>query len=287
MCTEKYVSPFTDFGFKLLFGTPANKEFLMAFLNSILDCKSPIEDISYDNTEVFGKTLDDRRAVYDLYCRTEDGSHIIVEMQNAYQRYFLDRTIYYSTFPIQAAARKGEWNYRLPPVYTVAFLNFSMDDYLGNPDYKHVCRLTDLDSHRVIYDKLTYIYLEMPKFNKDIDDLHGYADQWMYIIKNLEKLNEKPARFREKVYERFFRAAEIARFSLEQRTAYETSLKIMRDYNNTISSAEYKGYSAGKEEGMEEGSKMKAIEIARNLKRLGIPTDEIARATGLPESEII
>lgn len=305
MCTERYVSPFTDFGFKLLFGTPTNKEFLIAFLNSILDCDSPIADISYNNTEVFGKAPDDRKAVYDLYCETADGSHIIVEMQNAYQRYFMDRTIYYSSFPMQAAARKGQWDYQLPPIYTVAFLNFCMDEFIDEPGYKHVGRIVDLETNNVLYRKLTYIYLEMPKFNKDIDDLDSCADSWMYIIKNLVQLNEKPARFRDKVFERFFRAAEIARFSPEERQAYETSLKIMRDYNNTVSSAEYKGFQRGHSEGLEEGiekgmaqgiekgiaqgieegiekgEKRKAITIARKLRQLGMSDKEICETTDL------
>lgn len=302
MCTERYVNPFTDFGFKLLFGTPANKEFLIEFLNSILDCEERIVDISYNNTEVFGKTPEDRRAVYDLYCSTDDGSHIIVEMQNAYQRFFMDRTVCYSSFAMQAAARRGEWDYRLPKIYTVAFLNFSMDEYVGDPAYKHTVRLTDTETKKVFFDKLTYIYLEMPKFNKELDCLDGFADCWLYVIKNLALLNERPVELRDKVFERFFRAAEIAKFSPEQRVAYETSLKIMRDYNNTVKSAEEKGETRGREEGREEGleeglKKGRAegraegrtemsLKIARNLIALNFPLEEIALATGLSEREI-
>lgn len=310
MCTEKYINPFTDFGFKLLFGTPANKEFLIGFLNAILDAPQEIVDISYNNPEVFGKRPDDRRAVYDLYCTTADGSHIIVEMQNAYQRYFQDRTIYYSSFLMQAASKKGEWDYRLPPIYTVAILNFNMDRYLGSPEFKHVVKLADVKTGEVFFDNLTYIYLEMPKFNKDVDDLHGYADSWMYIIKNMVLLDEKPAKFRERIFTRFFQAAEIARFTPEERAAYETSLKVMRDYNNTVRSAAEKGLAEGRAEGraeglaeglekglaegraeglaegLEKGQKAKALEIARRLKGLGMPAAEIAQTTALPISEI-
>lgn len=282
MCTERYVYPFTDFGFKLLFGTPANKEFLIVFLNSLLKDEEDIVDISYNNTEIFGKSPDDRKAVYDLYCETSKGSHIIVEMQNAYQRYFLDRTIYYSSFPIQAVAKRGKWDYNLPPIYTISFLNFRMTEYIDNPAFKHVVRLMDVETHQIFYNKLTYIYLEMPKFDKKIEDLHSLEDNWLYIIKNLAKLEAKPKEFRDKVFERFFRVAEIARFSSEQRMAYEASLKNMRDYNNTIISAEELGF----EKGCAEGANTKAIDIARNLLKLGMPIHEIASATGLKESEI-
>lgn len=298
MCKERYVSPFTDFGFKLLFGTPANKEFLIQLLNALLDTPVPIVNISYNNTEVFGKPPDDRKAVYDLYCTTADSSHIIVEMQNAYQRYFLDRTVYYSSFAMQAAAKKGQWDYRLPPIYTVAFLNFCMDEYADTPAYKHVSKLMDTETNRVFYDKLTYIYIEMPKFDKDIDDLQGHAETWLYIIKNLALLDDKPSVLRGKVFERFFREAEIARFSPEKRLAYETSLKIMRDYNNTVTSAEWKGEVKGRAEGLAEGRAEGRAEgiaegmdrakedIARKLISLGLSDSDIIAATGLSKEEI-
>ncbi|MDE6650153.1 MAG: Rpn family recombination-promoting nuclease/putative transposase, partial [Muribaculaceae bacterium] len=128
MCTEKYVYPFTDFGFKLLFGSAENREFLISFLNSLLGRDDEIVEITYRNTEMFGISADDRKAVYDIYCETSSGDHLIVEMQNAYQRYFLDRTIFYSSFPMQEAAKKGDWDYRLPSIYTVSFTNFAMPD---------------------------------------------------------------------------------------------------------------------------------------------------------------
>lgn len=281
MCTERYVNAFTDFGFKLLFGTPANREFLIEFLNSILNLENRIVNITYNNTEVFGKSADDRKAVYDLYCTTEDGSHIIVEMQNAYQRFFMDRTIFYSSFPIQAAAKQGEWSYQLPHIYTIAFLNFNMSEYVGEPGYKHVVQLMDVDTKRVFFDRLTYIYLEMPKFNKTESDLQGKTDAWLYAIKNLSLLNERPQALRDKVFQRFFRAAEIAHFSPEQRIAYETSLKNMRDYNNTVRSAEERGIEKGIAMGREEGREEERLLIAQSMKEQGIDMDTIRRITGI------
>lgn len=293
MCTEKYVYPFTDFGFKLLFGSAENKEFLISFLNSLLDRDDEIIDITYRNTEMFGMSAADRKAVYDLYCVTSTGEHLIVEMQNAYQRYFLDRTVFYSSFPMQEAAKKGDWDYRLPSIYTVSFTNFVMPGTECDPDFKHVVKLADIATGRVFYDKLTYIYLEMPKFNKELGELESLSDHWLYVIKNLAKLDEKPRELRAKIFERFFKVAEIAGFSHEQRMAYEGSLKNMRDYANTISAAEEKGLKKGREEGMEEGMEMGRAEgmeklkaTARYLKSIGLATNDIIAATGLTESEL-
>ncbi len=294
MCTERYIYPFTDFGFKLLFGTAANKEFLISFLNSLLDRNDRIVDINYKNTEKLGLTPDDRKAVYDLYCETDDGTHLIVEMQNAYQKFFVDRTIFYSTFPMQEAAKKGRWDYELPPVYTVSFLNFVMPDNVFDTNFKHVIRLADVETHRVPTDKLTFIYLEMPNFNKEITELETLSDNWMYVIENLARLDQKPPQLRDKIFKRFFEVAEIARFSPEERLAYETSLKIMRDYENTINSAEEKGLNKGIEKGRAEGiEKGRAEGIAqeraasiRMMYDLDIPVETIAAKYGLSIAEI-
>ena len=166
------------------------------------------------------------------------------------------------------------------------------------PGLQARCPLVDLDTNRVLYDKLTYIYLEMPKFNKVVDDLSGFTDCWLYIIKNLAKLDEKPKALRDRVFERFFKVAEIANFTTQQRTAYEASLKSMRDYNNTITSAEDKGIQKGLEqgraegraeglaEGINEGARNKSFEIARNMLKLGLPISDVAAVTGLSEDDL-
>ena len=300
MCKEKYISPFTDFGFKRLFGSEANKEFLISFLNSLIDDPDKIVDISYENVEKFGMSADERKAVFDLYCTTESGAHIIVEMQNAYQRYFMDRTIYYSSFPMQEVAKSGAWDFRLPKIYTIAILNFNMSEYHDTPECKHVAKLTDVGTGKVFYDKLTYIYLEMPKFNKEIDQLESDYDRWMYVIKNMNNLEEYPERLKEKIFKAFFKKAEIYAFTRDERIAYELSLKAYRDYNNTISSAEWlgekkgleKGLEKGREEGREEGLKegeaigveKGKIEIAKKMLLRGMSAEDVAEMTGIDPS---
>ena len=96
----KYINPFTDFGFKKIFGEEASKPLLIDFLNSLLP-ESKIVDLTLKDKERLGKSEGDRKAVYDIYCQNVDGERIIVELQKAKQKYFKDRTIYYSSFPIQ------------------------------------------------------------------------------------------------------------------------------------------------------------------------------------------
>lgn len=98
---ERFINPFTDFGFKKLFVTEFNKELLIDFLNQVLGDRERIHDLTYLNTENLGSTATDRKAIFDLYCENEKGERFIIEMQNVEQQYFKDRSIFYSTFPIQ------------------------------------------------------------------------------------------------------------------------------------------------------------------------------------------
>ncbi|RYE27184.1 MAG: Rpn family recombination-promoting nuclease/putative transposase, partial [Sphingobacteriaceae bacterium] len=109
----KYINPFTDFGFKKIFGEEASKPLLIDFLNALLPIQHKIANLSFKNTEQLGQTDLDRKAIYDIYCETDKGEKFIVELQKAKQNYFIERTVYYSTFPIREQAEKGEWNYNL------------------------------------------------------------------------------------------------------------------------------------------------------------------------------
>ena len=143
---ERYISLLTDFGFKRIFGTAPNKELLINFLNSLFDGKQVIKDVKYLNTEHFGDNASARKAIFDVYCEGDDGEKFIVEMQNAYQDFFKDRSLFYSTFPIREQAKKSaEWDFKLSRVYTVALLNFDMkEDAFDKKEITHTVKLCDI-----------------------------------------------------------------------------------------------------------------------------------------------
>lgn len=279
---ERYINFYTDFAFKRLFGTEINKELLISFLNSLLVGEEKITDITYLNTEHFGSLEHYRRAVFDVYCVNDKGEYFIVEMQKAEQQFFKDRSIFYSTFPIQEQAPKGkEWNYSLKSVYTIGILNFCFDD--NDPDYyHHEVKLTDMRSKKVFYDKLTYIYLEMPKFNKRLDELETPMDKWLYSIRHLPELLEKPHIMEEEVFTRLFEQAEIAHFTPQEMHEYNESLKVYWD-NYSVNKAQFdKGLAQGREEGIAENK----IFTAMTMKKKGFDTATISDITGLPVDEI-
>lgn len=288
---ERYINPYTDFGFKKLFGTELNKDLLISFLNALLKEKPEITDLTYLNTEHLGEGITDRKAVFDVYCQLTDGSRIIVEMQKAEQEFFKDRSIYYSTYPIRDQAPKGPWNYHLEDVYTVGILNFTFPEgEYPSDSFIHEIKLKDVEDNHVFYDKLTFVYLEMPKFSKREDELETMFDKWMFALTNLTQLLERPKALQERIFTRLFEQAEVARFTPVERNEYVASKKEYWDNYSIVTTAMKKGLSKGLAQGLAKGLAQGRAEgiraTARNLKQMGLSADDIVKATGLTADEI-
>jgi predicted transposase/invertase (TIGR01784 family) len=235
---EKYINPFTDFGFKKLFGEEANKDLLIDFLNELLKDTGGITDLTFIKSEQLGATEVDRKAIFDLYCQNSHGEKFIVELQKAKQKFFIDRSIYYSTFAIQEQALKGDWDYKLNAVYTISIMDFEFDDELSHKNkLRHDVQLLDIETKELFYDKLKFIYLEMPKFNKNLDELETHCDKWLYVLKNLPKLDRIPEKLKEGLFLKLFEIAEIAKYDEGEQRAYQNSVKYYRDLKNIMDSA--------------------------------------------------
>ena len=289
---DKYINPHTDFGFKRLFGSEFNKELLISFLNAMFHGEQNVQDVTYLNSEQLGDRIDARRAVFDVYCENDKGEKFIVEMQNVYQEFFKDRTIYYSTFPIrEQAQRGGEWDFHLNPVYTIGLLNFNFADGLENAKrWHHEVKLMEVDTHEVFYDKLTYIYVEIPKFDKNETELVTMYDKWMFVLKNLSKLMQRPAALQERVFTRLFEQAEIAKFNQQEQKQYEDSMNAYRDIVNAIRTAEKtkfaEGRAEGRAEGIAEGRAEGFMEVAKKMLDKGMSVEVVADMTGLSLDEV-
>ena len=321
MADSRYLNPYTDFGFKKLFGTELNKDLLISFLNALFEksnqiLKDEIEDLTYLNAEKLGRSASERRAIFDVYCTTKSGAKFIVEMQNVFQQFFKDRSLYYSSFPIREMAKKDttneHWNYELNKIYTVGILNFVFKDEVQdeeNGEYRtinefsdddlfHVVMLVDVSTGKVFYKKLAYLYLEMPKFSKTETELHTMYDKWLFVLKNLSRLLERPKELQDRIFDKLFRQAEIAQFTEKEYSDYEESLHNLWDITNAMNDAEMKGFGKGKEigleegieqgrkEGIAEGVKQNSIDTAKRMKSEGLDINLIAKITQLPIDEI-
>ena len=264
---ERYISLLTDFGFKRIFGTAINKDLLICFLNSLFAGKQVVKDVSYLNPEHVGDVYTDRKAIFDVYCEGENGEKFIVEMQNAYQTYFKDRSLFYSTFPIREQA---------------ALLNFDMNEEAFEKEkIRHSVQLCDTATHKVFYDKLEFIYVEIAKFNKSLEELETLYDKWLYALKNLYKLTQRPKELCDKVFDRLFEEAEIAKFTPQELREYEASKIAYRDIKNSVDTAKREGIAEGMEKGMKKGMEKKSLEIAKKMLTKGMDEATVMEITGL------
>jgi predicted transposase/invertase (TIGR01784 family) len=281
MLQDRYINPLTDFGFKKLFGEEVNKDLLIDFLNELLPEKHRIKDLSYQQNEQLPSSEYDRKAIFDLYCESETGERFIVELQRAKQNFFKERSVYYASFPIQQQAIRGDWDFSLQAVYTVGILDFIFEEDKHQAQYLHTVQLKN-QNNKVFYDKLTFIYIELPKFAKTVELLQTKIEKWIFIFRHLAQLQERPLALQERVFQKLFAAAEIAKYSKDDRQRYEESLKHYRDLKNVVDTA----FDEGKIEGKIEGKVERNYEIAREMKAEGEPTEKIMRYTGLSAEEI-
>jgi len=267
---SRYINPYTDFGFKRLFGEEANKDLLIDFLNTFLPEKHRVKTLNFRNTEQLGPIALDRKAVFDIFCEAESGEKFIVEMQKAKQHFFKDRALFCTAFPIREQAEKGEeWRYELQAIYLIAILDFEYDEKEERRKFRRDVRLKDQDGD-VFYDKLEFIFLQMPLFTKSESELETHQDKWFYFLKNLTSFDDIPAILCEQVFERAFTTAEVARMSKQEYFLYEMDRKAYWDNNSALYTARLEGI----------------IEIARKMKTDGVDPKIIAKYTGLSPEEI-
>jgi predicted transposase/invertase (TIGR01784 family) len=281
---EKYINPFTDFGFKKLFGEEASKDLLLDFLNAVLyEEEGNISSLEFSKNEHLGKMELDRKVVFDIYCTNEKGEKFIVEMQKARQIHFKDRSLYYATFPIQEQAQSGEWNFNLKAVYSISILDFALDDITDKSKYLHKIKLIDTESQQVFSNKLNFVYIEMPKFNKGLEELDNKFEKWVYLLRHLPRLQNLPPRMQEKIFEKVMHVAELAKLDRKERAAYEDSLKNYRDLQNVKDTYFMEGEAKGKLEGKLEGK----IEAAIKARKEGIPIDLIVTIFEIEEIKLM
>ena len=272
----KYINPYTDFGFKKLFGEEGNKALLIDFLNQLLPLHHQIADLTFQNVEQLPDTIEERKAFFDIHCKSSSGERFIVEMQKAKVDFFKDRMMYYLTYPIREQAQRGEWNFELSAIYFIAVLDFWYEPEKTAEFHRYVMFK---DQHDMpFYEKLGLIFLQMPAFKKTESELETHFDKWAYFLKNLEKMNDIPQILNESVFAQAFNTAEVANFSKQQREDYEKSRLSYIGIKQVTETAE--------NDGVKKGEHKRNLEIAKNLKQMGLSDIDIQKATGLTLEEI-
>ena len=277
----KYINPFTDVGFKRIFGQELSKPLLLDFLNSLFEGEKRIVNLTSLDKEQPALFEEDRSLIYDIYCETDEGEKIIVEMQNKSQPFFKNRSIYYVS---ESIARQGErgssWNYEIDSVYLVAFLNFSPLDF--KKQFRTDVVLAEKDTKEQFSDKLRMIYLQLPLFKKEAEECENQVERWIYLLKNMETLNRLPWAAQSAVFKKLESIADVGGMTRAERLQYDEALKKYRDTISVFEGVRLEGRMEGNAEGRLE----EKIAIARNLKSMGMSISDVSKATGLSEEGI-
>ena len=318
----KFINPFTDWGFKRIFGQEFSKPLLIDFLNDLLKGERCITDVFYHDKEQLADTYDQRCMIYDIYCTTDTGDHIIVEMQNSAHPFFLDRSICYASRSIIEQVEKGkertvrhakktqeeqleeqleaDWSdeigrrkpaYQLLPVYTICFMNF-----INAPltKFRTDVVLADREDHSIVSNKLRFIYLTLPLFKTKEEECTTDFDKWIYVLKHMEALERMPFTSQKKVFKALAEYADSHALNREEYEKYQESLwKASENYDYYIDAMKKgfrkgieEGIEKGREEGIEKGREEGQIGMAVQLLKLGISPEIIARSSSLPLQRI-
>lgn len=278
-----FVNPFTDIGFKIIFGQPASKDLLITLLNELLAGEHQIENLIFLDKENRSDNMDDAGIIYDLYCLTTTGEYIIVEMQNRMHSNFLDRTLFYMCRAIgrqvenirekkqkerelcQTESDLEEDNdflgepkpdsygsrYKLSTVYGVFLMNFSEP---GLEDkFRTDTVIADRESGKVVNAHFRQIYLQFPFFKKELNECETLYDKLIYTLKNMQHWNRMPDALKEQVFSRLEELAAVANLSLEDRIAYDKALDRYRVSRIVEEDAREAGWKKGLAEGRAEG----------------------------------
>ena len=287
----RFINPFTDWGFKRIFGQEINKDLLIQFLNELLAGERHITELHFLDKEQLPETKDQRGAIYDIFCKTDTGEQIIVEIQNRRQPFFMDRSIFYASRAVVGQGQKGEaWDYKLSAVYTICFMNFHLSE-APLKKFRMDVGLMDMQELKPVSDKFRLIYLMLPLFpKKEEAECENDFERWIYVLTNMETLERMPFQAQNEVFKKLAAITDVSTLSSKERERYDESLKIYRDnyaadlysYNRGIKKGREEGRAKGREEGLSEGRVM----IARNMKACGVEIPTIIRCTGLTQEEI-
>ena len=286
----RFIDPRVDWAFKRIFGSEDTKECLITFLNGLFEDELVIKDVTFAKTEKLGLRPGDRGVVFDVYCVTNEGKHVIVEMQKKEQEYFADRALYYTARAIVQQGIRGVWDYHLAPVYTVCFMDFVSSSPMLK-EFRTDLVLTDLQTRQLVSDRMRIVYLQLPLFDKHTEaECMDIFNCWIYIMKNMNMFEQMPFSEKYPVFRKLAEIGDLRKLSREELELYDEDIKNMRDIYATRKFDEKrgmeKGMAKGRAEGKVEGKAEGKAEVARNLLAMGMSWSQIMQATGLTEDQL-
>jgi predicted transposase/invertase (TIGR01784 family) len=292
------IDPCSDYGFKTIFGKVENKKYLISFLNSLLKGEYEITDVLYIDKEQCPESEGNRTMFYDVYCTTNDGRHVICEMQNAEQSRFGTRSLCYASNAIMRQCRKGKvWHYDdIKSVVCISVLNFISSELSNGDNYRKDVTLMDCQTKMEFSDDLRLIYLTLPKFTKKESECCNDLEHWLFSLKHMETMEQLPDELKGTIFEDLWNTLDYYSLPIEDQVLYERVMKRRADERNIRATAEEKGLEKGIQQGIQQGIKQGKEEGIKQGKEEGIKQGkeegvkhvvlELLKAGVLPLAEI-
>ena len=246
-----YLNLLTDYAFKRIFGSLQNKSLLIDFINCVLEGEQRIVDLEYHNSERLGVAEEERRVIFDLLCENERGEKILIELQRARETWFKDRALYYAANLIQEQGIRGKWDYRLKPTYVIAILDFILDD--NESPLLHRVALHDQTTLLPWSDRIQMVFLELPKFTKNLAECENHFERWLYLFRHMHHLERLPAEIQERVFLQLFESCEVGKFPEAERIKYQSSFTEDERMEEALKYARMAAAEEGLQQGLAEG----------------------------------
>ncbi len=280
----KYADLLDDDVFKLVFGRESSKDVMIEFLNQVIPDRM-IVDLEFVDKEMHHLDRSRKDSVYDMFCKTDDGSRIVVEVQRRKQANFAERAIYYSTFSIANQVSAGAGCYDFYPVYVISILNFGFKP--GGSKVKSEFRLYETDTRELLTDRVTFIFLDLSKFKKTAEELSGDILEGMYFcFKNIVSLTERPEILEHDVFRKIFEVSELINMDEVTRSKVIEKMTTERDLRNQMEYARQEAIAEGHAEGHAAGHAEGLAEAARKMVASGMTHEAVADILQIPEGRL-
>lgn len=278
----RYLNPKADLTFKKVFGE--HPDLIISFLNAMLPFETAEEEITeveYMNPELVPQNPLRKDSIVDVRCKDAQGRQFIVEMQMMWTSAYRQRVLFNASKAYVSQLEVGKDYELLQPVYSLNLVNDTFD---GSDRYYHDYRIVEIEETSQVIEGLRFIFVELPKFTPK-----NYGDKKMQVLwlRYLTEINEHTREVPKELMDnpeikKAVGQLEQSAFTEEQLLGYDKFWDMVSTEKMNISSSRREGYEAGIAEGREE----ERLRNARNLKRLGVSDDIIAKATGLAPDEI-
>lgn len=291
-----FIPPFSDFGFKNLFGKgDKSKENLIFLLNEVLKeypGMNPIVDVVYKNVEQQAENPVRKSSRFDIYCKTDRGETFVVEMQNDRDPLLRNRLVFYLCLAVteQDSRINPEvpWDYSFPPVIAIMFCNFI--DKEIDPCEVNYFGILNRKTFQPFGNHVGLVIVQLPLFPKQENECKTELQRIIYSLENMETIQRTGkipfSTQKGDFYDRIAWMSRKAALTDEELHAYNQWLKVTNDDRLRELRAEAKGREEGREEGREQGQKSMQLKIARNLLSSGMSPEEVANNTGLSISDL-